>query len=203
MTRTWRILVATLGIILLATSAWAQEKPRLGFKDIYLGMPKVAIQHILEEGCREQATAAQRTEPEVMARYVSWCLASSPLILQLPRRYELVGSISLLSAKVLVKDEKVGGIHLELRRHDYDGMQAALEEKYGRPTNRTVEVVKNKLGAEFNSEVLTWELKEGTVLMKERSSSLDISEVLITSYAFLDKAEKERKSRAKKDAEGL
>jgi hypothetical protein len=64
-------------------------------------------------------------------------------------------------------------------------------------------VVKNKLGAAFNSEVLTWELKDGTILMKERSSSLDISEVIIASYAFLDEAEKERKSRAKKDAEGL
>lgn len=215
MTTIWRMLMALMSVLLMATSAWAQEKPRLGFKDIYLGMPKEALRPIWEESCRE---GIKRGYSRWREDWKGWSPGSPPKIrseqeqlalclaepeLSLPQRYWKVGSISVITPTVVIKDEKVGGIRFTLLHSDFKAMEAALTQKYGAPLLRTVEVVKNKLGAEFNSEVLTWELKDGTMLMKERSHSLDISEVLIASYAFLDATEKERKSRAKKDAEGL
>ena len=210
--KAWGIFIASWAV-LLATSAGAQEKPRLGFKDIYLGMAKEALRPIVERGCREDAaawaSALRKNEPllseavvaERQQEQIKRCLANPPPTL--PQRYWHVGSILVIMPTVVIKDDKVGGIRLSLMRDDFRAMEAAFTEKYGPPLFRTIEVVKNKLGAEFNSEVLTWELKEGTILMKERSLSLDSSEVFIASYAFLDAAEKERKSRAKKDAQGL
>lgn len=209
--KAWCIFVAA-GAILLATSAWAQEKPRLGFKDIYLGMPKEALRQVWEKSCREEidnryskwetdyssSPARKRSKSEQF----TLCF-SQPSLTLWTGAYTKVGSISLLTVSVHVKDEKVGAIRLYLSQRDFEAMEAAIKEKYGPPLLRTVEVVKNKLGAAFNSEVLTWELKDGTILMKERSSSLDMSEVIIASYTFLDEAEKERKARAKKDAGGL
>ncbi len=243
--KAWSIFIAS-GAVLLATSAWAQEQPRLGFKDIYLGMAEEALRAICEEPYREdiekgypgwksrsvpekkdisaleaeikqkdaefQRQAPTLTDAEKKDREedirrklralmrLTECYAE-PILLK--GKYEKAGGISLRSVTVHVKDEKVGGIRLGLSRNDFEAMEAALTERYGPPLLRTTEVVKNKLGAEFNSEVLTWEFKEGTILMKERSGYLDSSEVFIASYAFLHAAEKERKSRAKKDAGGL
>lgn len=207
-----KMMLVAAGFVLLAASAWAQEKPRLGFKDIYLGTPKEALRSIWEEECRREIDkgsslrATDYTSRPFRNRskeeQLTLCLAEPTLTLW-TGQYTRVGSVSLLSVTVHVKDEKVGGIRLGLSGRDFTAMEAALTEKYGPPLLRTTEVVKNKLGAAFNSEVLTWELKDGTILMKERSGSLNISEVFITSDAFLNATEKERKSRAKKDAEGL
>lgn len=204
-----RILLVAVGLVLLAASAWGQGKTPLGFKDIYLGMPKETFQPIWEEGCRELAVLPRRYVPpftetrkkvedenEKKERMASCLREHAP---RLPSRYRSVGSIKLLEVRVFVSEDKVGLIGFWFWQRDYQELRVAFIEKYGPPIRRETTL---------NGESLTWILKDGEIALNEFRDSRsdredDIGTAAISSKAYNDLLERERKSHIKKDAEGL
>jgi hypothetical protein len=150
---------------------------------------------------REEEWEYQHRRERSKEEQLTLCLAEP--IVSLPRRYQRVGDIPVNQPAITFRDGKIEAIDLVFGYAYYEIMKDALIEKYGSPTNRTVDVVKNRLGATFNSEVLSWKRDDGGILMIERSGNLDLSTVMIYSQAYEKALEKEKRSRAKKGAEGL
>ena len=214
MTTTWRMVVVIVSVLLMATSAWPQEKPRLGFKDIYLGMPREDVKPIIEKGCKDSAETQKKwlrdntpqTEDiiqETVRRNLTYCLKQGESELRLPPTYSYVGSIFLGDVRVDLREDKVEAIYFDFKKKNYEALRAAFIEKYGPPTSRTSRTWQNKLGASFVGEMIIWHLRDGVITMNELSDRLDIGSALIASEAYVDLLTREKKSRAKKDAEGL
>ena len=194
-----RMMLVAGGLILLATTAWAQEPSRLGFKEIWVGMSKGAFRPIWQEGCRERAMEwpIDFEKNEILAE----CL-KGPIVV-LPSRYRRIGTISLYDALVDVRDDKVGSIILAFWQRDYEALRAAFVERYGPPTQRKIRTWKNKLGTSFNGESLSWERREGRIILDEFSGTIGKGSAQIASRDYLDGLAEEQRSRTKKDAGGL
>lgn len=209
--KAWGILIAS-GAVLLTTSAWAQEQPRLGFKDIHLGMPKAELRAHQEEACRWTTkyltVEGEFTKQRVPAsdKHVAACLRK-PRNELAGEQYQHVGSIEIKKAMVDLVEDRVGEIRLIFYRGQFGLMEAALTTKYGPPTSRRADVFQNGLGARFTRAVVTWVLPDGVLAMRERGPEVDWddieSEAVMRSLAYLESLVKANKEEIKRDAEGL
>ncbi len=213
--KAWGIFIAS-GAVLLATSAWTQEKPGLGFKDIYLGMPKETLRPLHERHCIEESPEAYSENEVLRRRDAGWrskCLEGlqqSQPVLGLPRSYRQVGSIELEDVKVKVLDGKAAAIILEFWNRfagsisQYENLQAAFIERYGPPKFRDVKKFQNRLGSQFESELLTWKQEDGAITLAEYSGGyIGLGHATIYNRAFEATLQQEERSKVKKDAEGL
>lgn len=206
-----RYAVLTLAAVLMTTLGWGGEQSRLGFKDIYLGMPGDSLRPTLEASCQREISeefsrwgkeyrASGSFRKRSPAEQLALCLGEPSI--QLRGDYEKVGSINVWTS-VFLTDNVVGAIQILFGRRDYDAMRAAFVEKYGPPADQGHRVFKNKLGAQFRGEFLTWNREDGYLRLSEISDSLNVSSAYLCTKAHEEAVEKEKRSRAKRNAGGL
>ena len=199
-----------LAFVILALAAGTGEQPSepLGYKNIKLGMTIAELAEAKQASCREAVLSEEYLRfahggPVPHGRALAYCLGPRITLDELPPSYLLVGRIKLLSAYTRIHEGKVGAVFLALSRGEFPALRAALTEKYGAPTDQSIEVLQNKLGAKFESEVLTWKRPDGWIRLRERTHRVDISGVDIISQPYADTLRKQDKSGAKGDAKSL
>ncbi|MHB8742807.1 MAG: hypothetical protein ACYC9L_06730 [Sulfuricaulis sp.] len=82
---------------------------------------------------------------------------------------------------------------------DFDGVVAALQEKYGAPTSKTQGFVQNRMGAKFDNPSFVWNFPDGKLIATKfmpGAPMLDISQVEMASTAWLAEKEAKQKARA-------
>lgn len=167
-----------------------QAPAQLGYKDIYLGMPREALREVWEEGCSE---AGHPDSP--------WC--HEMWALPLPRRYRSLGSTLLDKVQLFLVDGKVGGFFLTFPHDDYQTLRVAFVEKYGPPKSRTLKTWKNRLGATFEGESLTREWADASIHAEEYGEQVTTGTISIASRIYLAHLEREGRKRAREAARDL
>lgn len=98
------------------------------------------------------------------------------------------------------EDGVVTSISLSGKHDDYQSIKTLLVERYGRPTTVRTETLQNGMGASFKSEVLTWSGKSVTLLLKERSGSIDQTSAFFSHNATAVKSMLDREKALKESA---
>lgn len=86
---------------------------------------------------------------------------------------------------------------------DYDRIEEALSERWGKPVSRKAGTVKNRMGAEFDQIEATW-TRDGSVLRAaKRGSKVDEGSLMLTTSRSMQSRDQERKDAAKKAAKDM
>lgn len=85
----------------------------------------------------------------------------------------------------------------------WSDVRAALLTKFGAPTTSETGTVQNAMGAEFDTETLTWTAGDLTLVAKKRAGKLTESSVQINSAATLAEFMRRREAEAQQDAAGI
>ena len=98
------------------------------------------------------------------------------------------------------EDGVVTSISLRGKQGDYQSIKTLLLERYGRPTVVRTEALQNAMGATFKSEVLTWYGKKVSLILEERSDSIDTTRAFFSHNATATKRLLEREKSLKESA---
>lgn len=86
---------------------------------------------------------------------------------------------------------------------EFDGVVAALTEKYGRPKSIEKTSVQNRMGASFPQIEITWRQDGTTLVAKKLDLNIETMSVQLTSDESAARAVEDAKARAKKNANDL
>ena len=108
----------------------------------------------------------------------------------------------------IIKDKKVdvrlffGGdppkldmIVMSFSSHFYTILKDALIEKYGQPHEVKKELLQNRMGAVFESEIATWKLKEGKIRIKKYGDTIEKGSIQMISPEFSKGVQQEKEKR--------
>lgn len=100
-------------------------------------------------------------------------------------------------------DENLVQLTIYAKHADYQVVRSILIERYGQPTKRDVVTLKNKLGATFSSERLSWSGSRIIAMLSEWESNLNDSSVTFAYTPWLSKLVREDTERVKAGASKL
>jgi hypothetical protein len=103
----------------------------------------------------------------------------------------IAGIPALLVATYLI-DYKVAIISVSFRSSDFDTVKSAAIEKYG-PGTSTFEKLRNKMGAQFENETITWTDSTDVLSISQYAGTIDRGNYTIKSISSIE-ALKQRKS---------
>ena len=98
---------------------------------------------------------------------------------------------------------KLAEIRIDIQQEHFDQVINALSERYGPSTKTEVSVVQNRMGADFNCRVLTWNVGEDIIVAKERTEEVDASVIFFRNPALLALTEKFYSNANKESARDL
>lgn len=96
---------------------------------------------------------------------------------------------------------KVSNMSARFNSRDFANVVAAMKERFGPPSSEEIETVSNRMGVQFQNQMLTW-IRSGEIVVARRfAGSLDRASVTFISKAFIQEFERrhgnERRERAK------
>ena len=113
-----------------------------------------------------------------------------------------VGSVAGVTSalQVSLRDGKVADAYMgRISPGEFDGVVAALQEKFGSPSATTQGIVQNRAGGKFDNPSYVWNFPEGKLLATKfmpGAPTMDISQVEMASTAWLAEKEAKQKARA-------
>lgn len=109
------------------------------------------------------------------------------------RRHETIAGADTNLVMVGAKDGKILTVVVSFSQGDFSRVHEALVAKYGQPAKSQKDVKRNRLGAEFLSQVSEWRQQGVYMKAEERTSKVDSSMVLISSDVATRESEQQRK----------
>lgn len=100
-------------------------------------------------------------------------------------------------------DGKIEGINVTFSKSGFTTVRDALIIKYGEPTEKKAEEWKNRAGASFQSQALTWARPDGEIRISELGGRIDESRLTIYSNKYKTRAAEDAKKRAQDGAKKL
>jgi hypothetical protein len=85
----------------------------------------------------------------------------------------------------------------------FDDLGAAMIAAFGEPTRRVRKPVKNRMGAAFENEELTWTAGGNTAILSKYAGTIEDGSVYIVSDKHLQDIEKKRQERRQKGVGNL
>jgi len=182
----FRLLSVFFFVLLITGISYAEP---LEFKGFIMGMPKEEVeikvrQKIIEYNKQQGYSAPSKYELDIA------CIGGAC-------RY-----------KEIIKDKNVvvrlfwGGdppkldlIFMSFNSDSYQVLKDALTEKYGQPHEVKKELLQNRMGAVFESEIATWKLKEGKIRIKKYGDTIEEGTVDIYSSEFSKGVQQEKEKR--------
>ncbi len=98
-------------------------------------------------------------------------------------------------------DGKVSNMSARFNPRDFANVAAAMKERFGSPFSEETETLSNRMGAQFQNQVLTWKRSGELVMAKRYSGSLNRASVTFLSEASIEdfkrRSGQEKRERAK------
>lgn len=113
------------------------------------------------------------------------------------------GSNWITLYRVSLADGKVGSVSVDFGVRVFPDVTAALTAKFGPPTSEVNVPVQNKMGATFDSRVVTWTKSAGSIVATERSGTINDSTVTMVSNDYAVTMKRQSEERAKAAVKGL
>lgn len=86
---------------------------------------------------------------------------------------------------------------------DYDTVEAAVTERYGKPAERKLTTVQTRMGAEFDQVTTTWREGDSLLVGRKRSSTIDEAAFQLTTESASQQLQQRRKEGAKASAKDM
>lgn len=151
-------LIAAL-VLVCAASAQAEN---LAFKHYTLGMPYSELQALPELACRETNAP----------------IADQMCILR-PTHKETIAGARVQAIMLLIYDGLLGTISVQIAEQDFRQVAIALQTKYG-DGQHTESLLQNRMGAQFKSLNIKWEMADQYINAEQRSGKIDRSSIIFS-----------------------
>lgn len=182
-------------VLLVLFSAAAHSEP-ISLKGLSPGMSKAQMNEAhdsLGGGCRKPER--DPTTDEVCGYLTKYDKG-------IPALHTLAG-VSVDQWTILLKNGVVHTIIVGFPSDDFESVETATSERWGKPTNRSTGSVSNRMGATFDQVQVNW-VREGTVLRgMKRGGTVDQSTLYLTTEKGMIEREKVRKEAAKSRAKDM
>lgn len=197
---------AAIALLLLSLPALAQSPP-LEFKGIPLGLSEA---HLLEKHpgfrCNDNETLGRSCTFSDKG-YRAFCqqVTGEPFRACIKQITELreFGPTNPSMYLAAVRGGVVLRLDILFPSQDFEGVAAALREKYGKPSGAKTEPVTNRMGATFDNRLFEWVRHDGTLRIEQRGTTIDQSMATIVSPDFLSQEATGRAEKAKAAAKKL
>lgn len=113
-----------------------------------------------------------------------------------------VGTVAGVTSvlQVSLSEGKVADAYMgRIEPGEFDGVVAALQEKFGAPTSTTLGFVQNRMGGKFDNPSYVWNFPDGKLIATKfmpGAPTTDISQVEMATTAWLAEKEAKQKARA-------
>lgn len=113
-----------------------------------------------------------------------------------------VGTVAGVTSvlQVSLREGKVADAYMgRITPGEFDGVVAALQEKFGPPATTTQGSVQNRMGGKFDNPAYMWDFPDGKLIATKfmpGAPTLDISQVEMASTAWLVEKDAKQKARA-------
>lgn len=174
---------------------WAEP---LSIKGISPGMTKVEL-NTAHPGFGDKCTEWRREPGKVRCIYSPQSRHEGGTIPSLDR----IGGVAPTLWLASMRDGRLSSISVSVRAADFDRLYDALKERFGPPMTVQESEVQNRMGAKFDNVEAAWRASGNVLLITKRTGRIETSRLEIEAAAEWDASKRERKARAKKDAEDL
>jgi hypothetical protein len=179
---------------LIALPLGAQEAPRLAFKGLLLGASQAeAVERLPFLQCRTVGAGAT-----VVADVI--CNSTDGGLVQ--HQFTFGGVPPSYVSLSFVRDQMVSATILFYPR-DFDRLQVAMTEAYGKPAKAVTETVKTRAGLALENNVLEWTAGGDTLMLRRYGSDIRTGAVMLSGKAFEQEDERRRRERASSGAKDL
>lgn len=89
------------------------------------------------------------------------------------------------------------------KQRNFEQLATVLVERYGEPTERSVDIVKTNGGGEFTSTTYVWSGKKVRISIRERANMVDETWVMVTDIDLAMERQKKMENSAKDAASKL
>lgn len=177
-------------IVILAAMAAplaAQQARALEFKGVPLGSPPDALRLVVLEDREAKTWQCHKRRDQAD---VSDCIVDAMSYAN-ERTKRVVATY---------KNDALEAVLVEGPFQAFDGTVAALQEKYGKPSQLTRSKVQNRAGGVFDQAIYQWRIGGGLIVAKRYDADVSTFSVTIASREHLDRtATEQAKKPAKKD----
>lgn len=174
---------------------WAEG---LSIKGIALGMTKEEL-NATHPGFGDKCAELRREPGKVQCSYSPQSRHEGGTIPSLDR----IGGVAPTIWLAAMREGRLSSISVRLRTADFDRLFGALKEKLGPPATVQESETQNRMGAKFDNTEAAWRAAGAELTITKRAGKIDTSRLSLESEVERAAADKERKARARKDADDL
>jgi hypothetical protein len=186
----------TIALCVIAALGVAHAAEPITIKGLAPGITKAQIEELhpgMTSRCRD--VPGDPTTDEV-------CVSIGSSRADLPALATFAG----VRAKYYAANLRNGTAHtilVAVESSDFASVEAAITERYGKPVERKLSTVKNRMGAEFDQVHTTWRRDDSVLIGRKRSFSVDEAGFQLTAESGIEDREKRRKEGAKASAKDM
>lgn len=96
--------------------------------------------------------------------------------------------------RLLFFNNELYSYHVSFPAEYFSFVDATLRKAVGKPSNQESSSVHNRMGAEFDQEILIWELKTTQLILMKRAATVDKGVLSVTYRPIASKIPKEEKA---------
>lgn len=185
-----------LALVLLAAAPSLALGEPITLKGLGPGMTKAQVNQT------HDSLASNCMRPERDSATDEVCGYSTKYHSGIPALHTLA-DVKVQTWTLMLKDGVVHTVAVSFAADDFDRVEGALIERWGKPVERKIGEVKNRMGASFDQVQATWN-REGSLLRAaKRGGKVDESRIYLTTARGIQERDQARKESAKAGAQDM